>query len=235
VDRLTVQDHVPEDLRLDDVWSIGEASFAELTDELYRLAPGTIVEFGSGVSSVRLALEFPNTRILSIESAPEYWTRTQALRKKHGVGNLHVDLRPLTWQFRAGAVYQSYGFGAIPASIDAVIVDGPPSFTRRGREACLFSVIRQLRVGGRLYLDDYERSHEQQIVRNWQRTFPGIFVVRVIPTDHHLCVLEKRVTIEAPHVDPRVALDVARQNLGRSVSWARQQVARVLAPSKSTG
>ena len=150
VDGLTVQDRVPEDLRLDDIWSIGETSFAELTDELHRLAPRTLVEFGSGISSVRLALEFPDTRILSIESAPEYWRKTQALRNKHGAdGNLQVDLRPLTWQFRAGAVYQSYGPGAVPHSIDAVIVDGPPSFTRRGREACLHVVIRQLRVGGR--------------------------------------------------------------------------------------
>jgi predicted O-methyltransferase YrrM len=236
VARSAVQGHVPEDLRLDDVWSIGEASFAELTNDLGRLVPRTLVEFGSGVSSVRLALRFPDAQILSIEHAPEYWTRTQALREKHGVHhNLQVDLRPLTWQFHGGAAYQSYQAGVVPSSIDAVIVDGPPSFTRRGREACLHFVIRQLRVGGRVYLDDYERAGEQQIVRNWRRQFPQVSVVGVIPTDHHLCVLEKGAAIEGPRLDPRVIIDVARENLARSGSWARRRLTHALAPSRATG
>ena len=67
---------IPEELKLDNDWSIGEKTFSFLVKELRSLAVENLLEFGSGVSSTRLALELPQVRILSIESNPTFYRHT---------------------------------------------------------------------------------------------------------------------------------------------------------------
>ncbi|MCY3680381.1 MAG: hypothetical protein OXH16_03230, partial [Gemmatimonadetes bacterium] len=75
--------------------------------------------------------------------------------------------------------------------IDCVIIDGPPVYTLRGREACLYQVYDQIKIGGLVILDDFRRSYEKQIVENWLSVYPGSFTVAIIREDHHLAVLRK--------------------------------------------
>jgi hypothetical protein len=183
---------VPNALSLDHGWGIGEKTFAHIVDELRKIDAMTIVEFGSGVSSVRLALEFPEAQIVTIESNRDWYDKVMAMRAQHHVEtNLTVLHRRLRWQRYGPSVFLSYERGPLPQQIDAVIIDGPPTWTRRGREACLYQTIGHLRVGGRALLDDYGRNREKTIVRNWTRSFPDVFAVNTIRTGHGLCVLDK--------------------------------------------
>jgi len=51
---------MPEQLSLDAGWSIGETAFKRITTTLLRMSPvERILEFGSGPSSIRLAMAFP--------------------------------------------------------------------------------------------------------------------------------------------------------------------------------
>ena len=75
--------------------------------------------------------------------------------------------------------------------IDCVIIDGPPVYTLRGREACLYQVYDLIRIGGLVILDDFRRSYEKQIVENWLSIYPSSFTVEIIREDHHLAVLRK--------------------------------------------
>ncbi len=182
----------PTALSLDQGWGIGEETFGHIVENLRAIGARTIVEFGSGISSIRLALELPDAQIVAIESNREWYETVMRMRVEHGVEkNLTVHHRYLRWQRHGLAFFLSYAPGELPGQVDAVIIDGPPTWTRRGREACLYQVIRRLRVGGRVLLDDYGRNREKTMVRNWTWSFPGVFASTTIGTGHGLYVMEK--------------------------------------------
>jgi hypothetical protein len=56
---------IPEELSLDQSWCLGEKTFSVLLKELRSCSVENLVEFGSGISSARLALELPHLRMLS--------------------------------------------------------------------------------------------------------------------------------------------------------------------------
>jgi len=195
-------------LDLDQGWGIGEATFQRVIEQMRSDGARDIVEFGSGISSIRLALALPDSRILSIEGNRDYFEAVMRLRSEHQVErNLDIDLRPLQWQIHGGAAFLSYGPGPFPESIDAVLIDGPPTWTRRGREACLYQIASRLRIGGKIYLDDFERRREKKIVRNWMLSYPESFGFRRMDTGHGVCVLEKLRAAHRPRTSMRALPD----------------------------
>lgn len=217
---------IPEALTLDNGWSIGEKTFSFLLEELRSLAVENLLEFGSGVSTIRLALQFPQARILSIESDPAFYQHTVQLLDRYVPGHsIKVELRELCWQRHGLGFYQSYRPGPFFPRVDALIIDGPPGWTRRGREVCLYQAFRFLRTGGRVYLDDYDRPEEQQIVRNWQASYPGVFRIRVLDfPSSPLCVLEK--TTDLPHA--RLTFNVTWDNWKDNVARKADGLLRYL-------
>ena len=189
-----------DDLDLNRVESITEESFQVLLDIIYKIGSDVrIVEFGSGSSSVRLAMELQSARILSIESSQGYLLRTRALAQAYNVQDL-LEIRHAPLQF------QTYGPGHILSyqeneftgldDIDCVIIDGPPFYTLRGREACLYQVYARLKVGGIVILDDVQRKAEKQILNNWLQVYPDCFRVEIIKTGHWLAILQKLMSVE---------------------------------------
>ena len=182
-------------LDLDGGWCIGEDSFQEIERRLSGHAPRVILEYGSGASSVRLALAFPDVSIVSVEHDPQHVARTCALREAHRVGNLRVLLRPLRIQVHGLVVCRSYEEGWLPDAVDAIIIDGPPSAVFGGREACLYQAFPRLRVGGIAILDDCRRTPEQLALGNWHLRYPGAFDRVDVEVGHGLCVLTKNAAL----------------------------------------
>jgi precorrin-6B methylase 2 len=206
---------VPNPLSLDQGWGVGEETFGQIVEQLRTIGAATIVEFGSGISSIRLALEFPDAQIVSIESNREWYETVTRMRVEHGVeNNLTVHHRRLRWQRHGLSFFLSYAPGDLPDRIDAVIIDGPPTWTRRGREACLYQTVRRLRIGGRVLLDDYGRNREKTMVRNWTWGFPGVFAFKAIETGHGLGVLEKLREISSARPSLRALPDHVIEVLG---------------------
>jgi hypothetical protein len=103
-----------------------------------------------------------------------------------------LSLRPLCWQRHGLSWFRSYEPGRFPDRVDAVLIDGPPIATRRGREACLYQVFPNTHVGTRFYLDDFRRDAEQQIVANWLRAYGGALThCETFEVDHRVAVLER--------------------------------------------
>ncbi len=174
-------------------WSLGEDAYCAIRDDLRVIGAKRIVEFGSGTSTLRFSRDLPDAEILSIEGDAEFLEQTREDLRVHG-GQASVELvyRPLRWQRHGLSWFRSYEPGPFPDQVDAVLIDGPPIATRRGREACLYQVFERCHVGTRFYLDDYRRDAEQQIVVNWLRAFPAALVqLDTIPVDHHVAVLER--------------------------------------------
>jgi|GEM_PF-2409397 len=198
-------------LNLDFSWRIGEEAFLIIVEKITELInkknanqisanQSRIVEFGSGASSIRLALNFPNTNIIAIEGDRECYQETENLALEFLQASELFELKYLPLSFR------EYGSGKILSytqdpkldsnlPIDCVIIDGPPFYTLRGREACLYQVYEQLSIGGLVILDDFNREAEQTILNNWLSVYPDSFAVEIVEVGHHLAVLEKKQAV----------------------------------------
>ncbi len=203
-----------DSLRFISSWSLGEEAYRAIHDDLVQHGARTIVEFGSGTSTVRLSRDFPSATILSIESDPSFRQKTCVeLQERCGGTGVEVALRPLVWQHHSLGFFRSYHPGSFPRDVDAVLIDGPPITTRRGREACLYQVFQFARIGARIYLDDYRRDAEQQIVRNWLRAYPHELVhCTTFASEHQVAVLEKVGERPTPRVSVHNTLDSGLQN-----------------------
>lgn len=204
-------------------WSLGEEAYGLLRDDLRELGAETIIEFGAGTSTVHLSHDFPDAEIWSHEHHPQYAEETrQLVARAQGGARVHVATSPLSWQFYGGCFFLSYTRGPLPASADAMLVDGPPFWTRRGREACLYMSHMVLRVGGRVYLDDYRRPAEQRTAENWVEAFEGAFRIRgELATEHRMCVLEKVRESAAPRMSSRHVADATYMAMRYGVSKLR--------------
>ncbi len=187
---------MPDRLNLDTGWSIGETAFEKITTTLLEMSPvERILEFGSGPSSVRLAMAFSEAEVLSIEGDWRNFAETMSLMRSFWYKcNLSIKYRPITFESYGDAEFLTYEDGMFwdgQEEIDCVIIDGPPVYILRGREACLYQIYDQIRIGGLVILDDFRRPFEKQIVENWLSVYPGSFAVEIIREDHHLAVLRK--------------------------------------------
>jgi predicted O-methyltransferase YrrM len=181
---------------LDAVGAIGQASFARVVEILTAKRARRIVEFGSGRSSVRLEAAL-DAHITSVEHDP---TWADAVRRAAKTARLEVVSLPL--EMRAFGGHTLLGYAAAPWTqpLDAVLIDGPPYWTVRGRETCLYDIYDRLPVGAVVFLDDCWREGERSALRNWSAVYEGSFEVRIEHGSHGLAILEK-----VAHVEPRWA------------------------------
>ena len=63
--------------------------------------------------------------------------------------------------------------------MDCVIVDGPPVYTLRGREACLYQVYDQIKIGGLVILDDFRRRLRSKLSRTGCPSIPVVLQWRL--------------------------------------------------------
>ena len=216
---------MPEQLSLDAGWSIGEKAFERIRTALLEMSPvERILEFGSGPSSIRLAMAFSEAEVLSIEGDWRNFAETTSLMHTFwDKRNLSIKYRPITLESYGDAEFLTYEDGIFwEEEIDCVIIDGPPVYTLRGREACLYQVYDQIKIGGLVILDDFRRSFEKQIVENWLAVYPGSFKVEIIREDHHLAVLRKIRSVTPCWNAPYRFSDV------QSVGETRSRIAKAL-------
>jgi hypothetical protein len=180
-------------LEFESIWSLGETAYRAILEDLRSIGAKNMVEFGTGTSTLRLSRDLPGANILSIEGDHSFLAQTRRNLELHG-GSANVELvhRPLCWQRHGLSWFRSYKPGGFPEHVDAVLIDGPPIATLRGREACLYQVFAKSHLGTRFYLDDYCREAEQQIVLNWLRAYGEALAHRnTFEVDHRIAVLER--------------------------------------------
>ncbi len=219
---------IPDRLNLNAGWSIGETAFERIRTTLLEMSPvERILEFGSGPSSVRLAMAFPEAQVLSVEGDWRNFAETTSLMRSFwDQHNLSIKYRPITLESYGDAEFLTYEYGMFwEEEIDCVIIDGPPVYTLRGREACLYQVYDQVKIGGLVILDDFRRSYEKQIVENWLSVYPGSFTVEMIREDHHLAVLRKIKSVTPCWDAPYRLSDV--QSVSETLSRITQALSQV--------
>jgi hypothetical protein len=140
-----------------------------LVERLRTLRPKVAVEFGSGFSTGLLALYCD--KLVSLEHSADHaapWPCVTVCQLKDG-----------RYQTR------------LPDGVEFALIDGPPAH-RYGRGETFPQLWPHLADRFEVWLDDYDRDHERQIVTDWQEQFP--ITVTTTGTVKGLAVIRRRDT-----------------------------------------
>jgi predicted O-methyltransferase YrrM len=144
--------------------------------------PGSVLEFGSGQSSLVIARALSaggGGRLTSVENEPEFGRDAWALAERCiGVDAQRVVSRVRVTLTPAGP-FNGY-VDAAPAlsaraPYDLVLIDGPSGTL--GRDWTMFAAIRHLSPGALVIVDDTARPGERRAVERWLRRWRGLSVV----------------------------------------------------------
>ncbi len=179
-------------------WALDHEAAAMLAREVATTRPGTVVELGSGASTLVIGLQLRRTgsgHLYSLEHDPVYAERTRrhvrALDLESVVSVLDAPLVPLTIGSETYAWYQVPGTVAGLGRVDLLLVDGPPQATDREgtpRYPALPVFSAQLQPGSVVMADDAGRDAEQRMLERWLKERPEMSR-EVTRTRHGLAVL----------------------------------------------
>jgi predicted O-methyltransferase YrrM len=162
-------------------WAIAPDSAAFLIQVMLEHGVRTVLEVGSGLSTVLVAkaLELTEgTSFISLEQDSKYMAKTLALLRAEGLES-QVDLveAPLQEALIGESVWQWYDQSKLEglSGIDLLIVDGPPSRTGDfARYPALPLLASKLNDGALIFLDDAKRDDESAILSRWVDEFPVV-------------------------------------------------------------
>ena len=161
-------------------WSAAPDFLKRIVEHAQTAKPTTIVECGSGVTTLMLArcCELNGGgRVFSLENGAEYAEKTRSEIARYGLDKYAtVVYAPLTKQTVNGREYQWYALENLLArNIDMLVIDGPPGFIQRhSRYPALPLLYDRLAEDCVVFLDDAGRPDEREIVAMWQADFPGM-------------------------------------------------------------
>lgn len=156
-------------------WKADVALLGKIADRILTAKPKTVVEFGSGASTLiaarALQMVDEGGRLISFDQHGDFVHATRQWLGEHGLSaDMHaVPLvsPPDPWN---GLWYDH---GALPDAIDLMLIDGPcwtiHPFTRGGAA----QAFDKIAIGGMVMLDDGARPGERIIRRRWAKAYPN--------------------------------------------------------------
>jgi predicted O-methyltransferase YrrM len=205
-----------------DTWVLAKESMRFVAMLVRTLAPGKVVEFGSGLSTRLFAIELAGGgRVLSLDHMAEYAAKTQtavaALESRCDVQVLH---RPIRFGWFHGKLLPFYRISSNDRrqleTADLVLADGPPG--RWGREAALYVMFPLMRRGAMLLLDDAGRPAERRSAAAWQSYYGDAIEFAELPNLGKGALLVRKLH-DAPG-GRRFTLEEKRQELVRTLHAA---------------
>ncbi|SEE98291.1 class I SAM-dependent methyltransferase [Ruania alba] len=155
-------------------WAMEPTTLVEIVDLITRLRPTTVVECGSGTSTMWVTQALRRNghgRVVSLDHDGDYAAATRAHLARHGLGAwaevrhaplvpTETDHGPLDWY--------NVDAASLPL-IDMLVVDGPPKATGDlARYPALPVLVERLAPDAVIVLDDADRAGERRIVELWQ-------------------------------------------------------------------
>jgi predicted O-methyltransferase YrrM len=165
-------------------WAASPDLLAFLVSHIQRSKPSTVVDLGSGASTVWMATAIRDGgaqgRIVSVDHDAEFVARTSWMLRDAGLEHLvdirHSSLATVDVLGESIKWYRPDTFDDIP-TIDLLLVDGPPSsvypMSRLGAVPILFSRLGNDAV---VVVDDYGRPEERDVVKRWASRYPELEV-----------------------------------------------------------
>ncbi|MES2616840.1 MAG: class I SAM-dependent methyltransferase [Bacteroidota bacterium] len=167
--------------------------------EIIAKQPETIVELGSGVSSLFIGHLLKDRQLKghlhSVDHSSEFGGRTEELLRISEVNHkVSVYSAPITPHTINGKQWQWYDISQLTADkIDLLLVDGPiGTLQEKARYPAIPLLFDRLSPGAIVLLDDYFRKDELAIVQDWLREYPSLQLIAEINTEKGTAVLQKK-------------------------------------------
>lgn len=161
-------------------WVISPDLALHIVHTVLRDQARSVVEFGSGASTVLLALALRRAgggHLTSFDHSPTWIAETEAQLRAYGVEDL-VTLRLAPLRPTPGSPEVIwYRIDTRPEQVDLALIDGPPWETcHRARHPSMRFLAPLLAPGAKVFLDDADREDEREVVARWSVEHPGIIV-----------------------------------------------------------
>lgn len=168
-----------------------------LVDLVDRHRPRLVVECGSGLSTLCLALAMRRFgiegKVIALEHLEEYAEQTRELLRRHGVDDLaEVRTAPLQRLAVGGLSVEWYARDAWQdlAAVDLLFVDGPPSAASpHARYPAVPLFAERLTPGAHVVLDDFQRPEERDVVKRWRRELGDRVTLERVPLEKGAALL----------------------------------------------
>lgn len=154
-------------------WAMNPTGLLWLTNLIQTTSPNTVVECGSGTSTVWICLALKRNgggKLVSLEHQETYAARTRQMLADHGLSEYaEVRVCELAEVVTPAGSFRWYDLDpASVGSIDLLMVDGPPSSTGvHARYPALAILSEQLTDGATVAMDDTGRRDEQEVLELW--------------------------------------------------------------------
>jgi hypothetical protein len=181
------------------LWTASADLLVELVDRLVTERPATVVEGGSGVSTVVMALAAKEhgipVKIVALEHQPAWAEHTRAMLERHGVGEYaEVRVAPLARTSIAEHETPWYDEAALAdlRDIGLLLVDGPPEGTgERARYPMVPLLKDKLAERCTILVDDTGRPGDADVVERWRPVLPD-FEFEVLHLDKGAALLTRK-------------------------------------------
>lgn len=155
-------------------WALSPTGLLQLLDLATAPSVRTVVECGSGVSTIYLAWvlrDEPGAKLISLEHEPGFARVTRNRLRELGLESVaQVRLAPLetvTIGDWSGDWYALDSMGDLEG-IDLLLVDGPPRSTgEQARYPALPILETRMSEDGIIVLDDADRPDEREVLESW--------------------------------------------------------------------
>ncbi|MDZ8241367.1 MAG: hypothetical protein RMZ69_30130 [Nostoc sp. ChiQUE01a] len=130
--------------------------------------PGPILECGSGVTTILLALLAGRrgVEVWSLEHIPEWYTHVHTVLQNNYISGVNLHLSSLD-DFGSFYWYKP-PLTSLPNDFRLIICDGPPGNQTPGGRYGLLPVLKQhFSANVLILLDDAERESEAEVLRQW--------------------------------------------------------------------
>ncbi|MFD0886566.1 class I SAM-dependent methyltransferase [Streptosporangium algeriense] len=161
-------------------WAASPDVLRVMTGWILRTRPKTIVECGSGSSSVWLGYvaERTGAKVVALEHEPRYAEASRDLVRAHGLSDV-VEIRdaPLLPWWEGMETYLWYDREALTGIEDVglVFVDGPPGTTGpAARYPALPLLLPRCSEQVAFFLDDAAREDDKAVSDRWASRFPEV-------------------------------------------------------------
>ena len=164
-------------------WAASPDFLNTLVETLRSQRPSTVVELGSGVSTVVCGYVLESLgagRVVTLDHEADYAQKTRDTLKVHGLEAVtEVIHAPLVDTALNGKRWQWYDLSRLEGvdRIDVLVVDGPPiPIQPLSRYPALPQLFERLSDDAVVLVDDGDRSPVTEMVDVWRRDYPGIDV-----------------------------------------------------------
>jgi hypothetical protein len=161
-------------------WAI-EPDFGELIMRELVRGPEVVIELGSGVSTLVVGSFLARAergKLISVEHDEHFLDQTRGLVERAGLAErIEFVHAPLREQQFGGLTVRWYDAQALEraiggATVDLVVVDGPPSVSDHARWPVLAALKHHLTPKATVLLDDGRAKRESSIAQRWAADHP---------------------------------------------------------------